>query len=203
MQMTLRTASTLAAVGLTAFLGTVGCRAKDDTAAAPASPSASGSAAMPTQGSMRPMEGTPAPPLAPGEVRPFGDAQALEGEAISVRTLLDTCLETDALCTVEGQVGAACRSSGCWFTLTGDGVSELILVEMEDEAFTIPKNAAGTQARMRGRLTRTTFAPSEAHYYATEAARALGKETPARADGEQAGYLLTIVAAELTKPADL
>lgn len=145
------------------------------------------------------MTGTPAPDLAPGESRDFGETLDPSADAISVSTLLDSCLDTGTDCTVEGQIGAACRSSGCWFTLTGPEVTALILVEMKDEAFTIPKNAAGTAARLRGQLTRTSFSATEAFYYESEAARALGQDAPKKEDAQTTGYLLTIDAANLSK----
>lgn len=147
----------------------------------------------------RMMTGTPAPNLAPGETRAFGNAIEADAAKVSVPTLLSDCLDTDELCTVEGQIGAACRSSGCWFTLTGPDVTELILVEMEDEAFTIPKNAAGTDAVLRGKLTRTNFSQTEAFYYESEAARSLGRNAPKKEDAQTEGYLFTIDAAEMTK----
>lgn len=148
---------------------------------------------------MRMMHGTPAPDLAPGETRAFGEALADDAEAVSVHALLEQCLDEGDACVVEGKIGAACRSSGCWFTVTDDDVQALILVEMEDEAFTIPKNAAGTDAVLRGTLTRDTFSPSESFYYESEAARALGRPAPERGATPPEGYLLTIDAAVLTK----
>lgn len=173
----------------------VGCKKSDD-AQTSTDTSSEGSSAQ------RMMTGTPAPDLAPGERRAFGETLAEDAEALQANALIAQCLDSDAQCVVEGQIGAACRSSGCWFTFTGDDVDALIFVEMEDEAFTIPKNAAGTEARLRGKLTRTEFSASEAFYYETQAARALERPEPSREEVETQGYLFTIDAAVLQNKQD-
>lgn len=193
----------LAATLLLSFACKKSPEAAGERADAPANAEASGeNAAQERSSGSRAMTGTPAPNLEPGETRAFGKAIPSDAEKVSVTALLSDCLNTNELCTVEGQIGAACRSSGCWFTLTGPDVSELILVEMEDEAFTIPKNAAGTDAVLRGKLTGTGFSASEAFYYESEAARALGRNAPKREDAQTEGFLFTIDAAEMTKAED-
>lgn len=153
------------------------------------------------EGYMPSMTGTPGPALHPGETRQLGE-DIDEGEAIALSQLLETCLDTDAACVVGAGVGASCTHSGCWFTLVQEGNQELVLVEIEDEAFTMPKNAAASDIVARGKLTRTHFSQAQSHYFRSEAARQLKQEAPAKEDAPTEGFLFTIDGAKITKSED-
>ena len=145
------------------------------------------------------MHGTPAPDLAPGETRDFGQAPPVEGEALSVAQLLERCGGTADSCVVDGQLGASCTSTGCWSILSGPSAEDIVFVEMRDESFTFPKNAAGVQGRLVGTLARGSFSVAEANYYRTQTARVLGVDAPARAEAPVDGWIFTIDGARLTK----
>lgn len=147
------------------------------------------------------MTGTPGPALDPGETRQLGE-DIDKSEAIALSELLNTCLDTEAACVVDAGVGASCTHSGCWFTLVQDGNQELVLVEIKDEAFTMPKNAAASDIVARGTLTRATFSQTQSHYFRSEAARQLKQDAPAKEDAPTEGYLFTIDGAKITKSAD-
>lgn len=145
------------------------------------------------------MHGVAAPNFAPGETRDFGQAPAEDAAALSVSALLETCAEGQT-CVVDAQIGASCTSSGCWSTLSAEGLDEIVFVEMRDEGFTFPKNAAGATGQLVGQLERASFSVAEANYYRSQTARVRGEEAPARVDQEVQGWLFTIDGARLTAP---
>lgn len=145
------------------------------------------------------MHGEHAPDMAPGETRHFGADFDVERDVISLAEAVDSCVGTGDYCRIEAQLAAVCGMSGCWFTVRGEGVEDLVLVQMEGESFTIPENVAGASAIVEGQLTETTFEPSEAAWYIREENQNLGLERPAP-EGQLTGYELIIRGAQITKP---
>lgn len=144
------------------------------------------------------MSGTPGPALDRGETRTLGETIDTE-DALSLSELLTSCVDNDTPCVVAAGVGASCTHSGCWFTLVSDENQELVLVEIQDEAFTMPKNAAASDIVARGTLTRTKFSQTQSHYFRSEAARQLKQEAPAKDEAPTEGFLFTIDGAQITK----
>lgn len=147
------------------------------------------------------MSGTPGPALDPGETRDIGESFDVTN-ALSKEQLLETCLDSDASCVVSAGVGASCTHSGCWFTLYSPDNDALVLVEVKDEAFTMPKNAAASDIIARGTLSTAKFSKTQSHYYRSEAARQLKHDAPNRDEAPTEGYVFTIDGAKITKSAD-
>lgn len=147
------------------------------------------------------MSGTPAPALDPGETRSFGE-EFDAADALDLSTLLATCVDSEDYCVVDTGVGASCTHSGCWFTLVAPDNEDMVLVEIEDETFTMPKNAAASDIVAQGKLTRTHFSQNQSHYFRSEAARQLGQDAPDKASAPTEGFLFTINGAEISKSED-
>ncbi len=162
------------------------------------------------KGHMPSMNGKPGVALEPGEVRHLGKEVPEDEQPLSKAELLDTCVDPDERCLVAARVGASCTHSGCWFTLVGDEASDLVLVEMKDEAFTMPINAAGSDIVALGTLQKQDFTKAQSFYFLKENAREHGLDEPKKEDAPTEGYLFTVegvvlkrsASAELYKPAD-
>lgn len=152
-------------------------------------------------GYMPSMSGTPGPALDPGETRDIGDPIEV-ADALSMDAMLETCLDSKDSCVVSAGVGASCTHSGCWFTLVAPDNDALVLVEIKDEAFTMPKNAAASDIIARGTLSATNFSKTQSHYFRSEAARQLKQDAPNRDDAPTDGFVFTIDGAKITKSAD-
>lgn len=175
------------------LFGVVACGKKTDESSASAP-----STAAETGGThAHAMHGSAAPNFAPGETREFGVAPDASAPAMSVSSLLSDCA-TGQTCVVEGLIGASCTSSGCWSTITEAGSDAIVFVEMKDEAFTFPKNAAGATGVLSGTLERASFSVAEANYYRSQTARVKGEDAPERVSEQVQGWVFTIDGARLT-----
>lgn len=194
-------------LSLALVLALIGCKKKDAEEAAMAKQEEHEEAphdrepAGDDEGYVPSMSGKPGPALDAGETRDLGESFDKE-DALSLRELLDTCVDAEESCVVSAGVGASCTHSGCWFTLVADENEELVLVEIKDEAFTMPKNAAASDIIARGTLTRTKFSQTQSHYFRSEAARQLKQEAPAKETAPTEGFLFTIDGAQITKGDD-
>lgn len=147
------------------------------------------------------MSGTPGPALDPGETREIGEPVD-DADALSLDSMLETCLDSTDRCVVSAGIGASCTHSGCWFTLVAPDNHALVLVEIEDEAFTMPKNAAASDIVARGTLAQAKFSKTQSHYFRSEAARQLKQDAPNKEDAPTEGFVFTIDGAKITKSAD-
>lgn len=186
---------------LALLVALVGCSKKSDETPAEDTSAHQDHAADADEGYVPSMSGTPAPALDPGETRSFGE-EIESDDALDLSTLLATCVDSDDYCVVETGVGASCTHSGCWFTLVAPDNDDMVLVEIEDEAFTMPKNAAASDIVAQGKLTRTNFSQTQSHYFRSEAARQLGQDAPNKEDAPTEGFLFTINGARISKAED-
>lgn len=83
--------------------------------------------------------------------------------------------------TLEGKVRAACQKKGCWMELAADEKSPGVRVTFKDYAFFVPKDCAGSTAKLEGQVKVAELSADEAKHYASEGAKvAQGKDGKAR-----------------------
>ncbi len=89
-------------------------------------------------------------------------------EAVPASQLSGLFSDTDTIdVTLSGDISASCRHSGCWMDLDM-GNNAMIHVTFEDEAFTIPLDAAGKKAIAQGKALRKMIPVETLQNYARE-----------------------------------
>lgn len=136
--------------------------------------------------------------LEAGQTGHYGGEFSVEGDPITLASAIDKAAAADAPVKVKASVEKVCKKKGCWFTLTGQGVDNPVRVRMKDYSFFVPRNADGAEAVVEGTLEERTIPQAEAQHYADDEAAGTGKE-PAKVDGDQKGWEMTITAAQITK----
>lgn len=69
----------------------------------------------------------------------------------------------DKVVVAEGVIEAVCQSAGCWIVLR-DG-NKTVFVKAKDEAFAMPKNAAGSKARAMGTVMEEEFSEAALKHF--------------------------------------
>lgn len=138
--------------------------------------------------------------LEPGESRHFGSPFSTENEALSLSESLEQCVDSGEICRVRAEVATSCQSKGCWFTVTGDNVAQVVRIEMEDYGFFVPPNAHETTAEFEGTLEKRSISQATARHFARESS---GEEAAAAIEGPQKGFVWTITGVTLQRPAEL
>ena len=86
---------------------------------------------------------------------------------------------------LEGKIGAVCREKGCWMELR-QGESA-VHVTFEDYAFFVPKDSAGSDAVLEGKVVVKTPDPDDVKHFKGEGA---GEAAGARVSIEASGVEL-------------
>jgi len=82
---------------------------------------------------------------------------------------------------LSGTVRAACTRKGCWMEMTAPGGTQGCRVTFKDYAFFVPKDAAGSQARVAGRVHVQDIPAHEVEHMESEGARFARKRPDGRA----------------------
>ena len=100
----------------------------------------------------------------------FG-AEISKDNALDVQTAIAQISEdTTKSLRVKGTILEVCQHSGCWITMDiGDG--EVLMVNMLDHAFGLPKDAAGKEAWIEGVAVRELIPVKMLKHYAEDAGR--------------------------------
>lgn len=98
----------------------------------------------------------------------FGLAIDDEG-ALTVEEMMALLKDADSVETkVMGMVSEVCQMKGCWMTMeVGEGVA--MRVRFKDYGFFVPKDCAGKEAVMQGKVKKTLISVEELQHYAEDA----------------------------------
>lgn len=98
---------------------------------------------------------------------------------------------------VEGHVTRACSRKGCWMELAVNSSADAprCRVTFENYGFFVPKDAAGSRARLEGRVQVTQVKPEAVQHYESEGARFPGKDS----DGSAREVRLVATGVELER----
>jgi hypothetical protein len=97
----------------------------------------------------------------------FGGKISAEG-ALAAADLPDLFIERDTIETkLYGHIAASCKHSGCWMELDMGG-QDILNITFQDEAFTIPLDAAGKNAVVKGIAFREIIPVETLRNYARE-----------------------------------
>jgi hypothetical protein len=105
-------------------------------------------------------------PEAPPAGRSFGAAIELERATPLAEVLAAPERFADEPLLVRGRIAEVCQKKGCW-TLLQDG-DAVVRVRFEDYAFFLPRDCAGDEALVQGRVRLRTLSEAEARHYAAE-----------------------------------
>lgn len=131
--------------------------------------------------------------LKPGEQGYFGQKFTIIEEPVTLAAAIAAA--SDQPVKVEATVKAVCKKKGCWFTMTGDGVTDDVRVKMKDYSFFVPKNVEGARVVAEGTLTQREIPQDEAQHYADDAAKP--GEEPKKVEGPQKAWEFTATAIEM------
>jgi hypothetical protein len=107
----------------------------------------------------------PAPAAA---AKSFGKGITLKQEPITLKEALAKKDELNGKeILVKAKVRKVCQDMGCWFTMN-DGPTE-VHVTFAHDSFMVPKNSAGDEAVIQGKLFEKELSAAQARYYAKEA----------------------------------
>lgn len=100
----------------------------------------------------------------------FGEAFALS-DITSFTDMLSLVQEKDsAILTVEALVTEVCQKKGCWMNLTDSSEDhDPMMVRFKDYGFFVPKDLAGQQVVVRGKVYREMTPVDELRHYAEDA----------------------------------
>ena len=97
---------------------------------------------------------------------------------------------------VEGQVRKACERKGCWMELAPDAQAAGVRVTFKNYAFFVPTDAAGSTARVVGKVHVTEVSERDARHYRSE-----GATVPTGADGKAREVQIVATGVELRRSA--
>lgn len=102
----------------------------------------------------------------------FGESFALSDIA-SFTDMLSLVQEKDsAILTVEALVTEVCQKKGCWMNLTDSYEDQdPMMVRFKDYGFFVPKDLAGRQVVVRGKVYREMTPVDELRHYAEDAGK--------------------------------
>ena len=112
----------------------------------------------------------------------FGEPLPL-GEALPIAKVLASVEQyQDQLITLSGHVRRACSKMGCWMELVGSSAADGpgCRVTFKDYGFFVPKDAAGSLAKVHGRLEVTRVSEKDVEHLSKEGAHF---ETPEKSGG--------------------
>ena len=133
--------------------------------------------------------------IKPGEQAFYGSKFTVIEPPITLATAIEQAATKPGTVKVEANVATVCKKKGCWFTMSGDGVTEEVRVRMKDYAFFVPKNAEKAAVVAEGTLTQREVPQEEAQHYADDAAQA--GEPAKKVEGPQKTWEFTATAIEL------
>jgi hypothetical protein len=150
--------------------------------AAPTAPPATAAAApAPTPSAAAPSAAAGAPsPSAPAAAKAFGQPLA-PATAVPIASVLGTPDKfANSTVTVEGAVRKACTRKGCWMELAETAQEGThtpgCRVTFKDYGFFVPIDAAGSRARVQGKVEVGTLSASSVRHYEEEGAAFAGKQ---------------------------
>ena len=136
---------------------------------------------------------------APAPVQDFGAGITLDEPTPLGRLLESPERYASEKVLVSGRLTEVCQRKGCW-TLLQDGDAQ-VRVRFLDYGFFLPKDSAGRQAWVEGRVTVRTLSESEARHYESE--RPGGDPQRIRGPQREVGFVASGVRlAERAAPAD-
>lgn len=119
-----------------------------------------------------------AAPSGPAPTAVLPDGSRLFGTALSDRAvtpLAEISASPDAyadqVVRTTGTVAAVCQAMGCWMELRADGV-EPVRVPMAGHSFFLPRDVAGREAEIEGRVALRTLSPEARAHLEGEGAMA-------------------------------
>lgn len=154
-------------------------------ASAPSKPVVEAPAAQPAAAADKP---------APGEVQRFGASINPGREAPLAELLKEPASFKDADVITTGTVRRACSRKGCWMELA-QGEDPGCRVTFKDYGFFVPKDSAGAQARVQGRIETQEIPPGRVRHLEAEGAQFVAKKP----DGSATEVTLIATAVELTR----
>jgi hypothetical protein len=161
-------------------------------ASAPPKAEAAGIPAVPPAPAAEPA--VAADKAAAGGVQRFGAAITPGREATLAELLTSPSSFKDAEVITSGTVRRACSRKGCWMELAR-GEEPGCRVTFKDYGFFVPKDSAGAQARVQGRLETQEIAPGRVRHLEAEGAQFAAKKP----DGSATEVTLIATAVELTR----
>ena len=174
------------------------CAACESGAPPPASPApaAPAPAAAPQKAAAAaPAAPAPASGAAPAPAGTANYGAAFEpGPTVALTALLaNPKAYADQSVTTEGHVQRACSRKGCWMDIgTGD---DSCRVTFKDYGFFVPKDSAGAEARIQGRITTQRIEPGRVTHLEQEGAKFKNRE----ADGSATEVQFVASAVQLTR----
>jgi hypothetical protein len=106
--------------------------------------------------------------VAAPEGKPYGKAITITTKPVSMAealSLLAKGTPKDEI-LVQAKVDKVCQSKGCWFAVKEQG--QEIRVTFKGYSFFVPKDSAGTQAVMQGKIFEKEISAAEARHYAKD-----------------------------------
>lgn len=106
--------------------------------------------------------------IKPGETKLFGANFTITEEPLTLAAAIEKSAAGTGPYKVDATIEKACKSKGCWFTLTGEGVTTPVRVKMKDYGFFVPRNSDGARAIVEGTLSMREMPVDEAKHYAQD-----------------------------------
>jgi hypothetical protein len=135
--------------------------------------------------------------LPAGETGTYGAEFTIEGEPMTLAAAMQKAAEGEGPYKVSANIEKVCKKKGCWFTLTAEGVDQPVRVKMKDYGFFVPRNSAGGEAIVEGKLIKRVVPQKEAQHYADDEVAGTDKE-PKKIEGDQVRWEMLITAAKIT-----
>lgn len=167
-----------------------------ETETAASKASSKGAAAAPAPAKSEGQSAPDSPPASPSGPEHFGAAFTLS-EPSDLATVLARPTEFKSKpVLVEGLVRRACSRKGCWMELTPSESAPGCRVTFKDYGFFVPKDSAGSRARIEARVETSELSARDVRHYENEGAQFPNK-TP---EGTVLETRLVATAVSLSRP---
>jgi hypothetical protein len=89
--------------------------------------------------------------------------------AVDLAQLTEQLTATDTVeIKMSGTIAEVCQAKGCWMNLSSANSDEAVFIKFKDYAFFMPKNSAGKNAIVSGKLYSSVTSVDELRHYAED-----------------------------------